>query len=261
MIRHFVALLIVSTPFTGQAQHWVTATAPAANAVGGEFSNVVLAFSESIDSASVSNEGIVIFGDQRGSYPVASAVVAPGGMEVVLTPADPFFPGERISVIVTTTLRNTGGDTMPSPFLLSYVADVPEGSQEFTVSATVPIAGSTPYGIVCADLDRDGDLDLAVANRGGASVVLLSNDGDGTFAPAGTIPVGNNPEAIDAGDLDNDGDIDLVIANSASNTASVLINEGSLVFTSLTSLSTGASPHTVNIGDLDGDGNQDVLVS
>jgi len=52
-------------------------------------------------------------------------------------------------------------------------------------SAVHHAVGSYPSSVLAADLDGDGDQDLAVGNSGG-NVSVLKNNGDGTFAGAVT---------------------------------------------------------------------------
>ena len=66
--------------------------------------------------------------------------------------------------------------------------------------------------LVAADLDNDGDPDLAAIGTT-APLVLLFNDGQGGFGPAVDTGIVVSPgpltALLDAGDLDGDGDVDL----------------------------------------------------
>src|SRR5262249_17888964 len=64
-------------------------------------------------------------------------------------------------------------------------------------------------GIVAADLDHDGNLDLAVAN-GASSVSVFFGTANGTFGAASTLTVAGTPQLVAAGDFDGDGGTDLV---------------------------------------------------
>ena len=59
---------------------------------------------------------------------------------------------------------------------------------EFADPVQYPVG--TPSGVVLADFDGDGNLDLAVANGGSANVSILLGKGDGTFQPAVNFDAG-----------------------------------------------------------------------
>lgn len=93
-----------------------------------------------------------------------------------------------------------------------------------TFAAAVNFAvGSDPNSIFSADLDGDGDIDLATANLSGSVSVLL-NYGDGSFSSATDFGAQAMTEAVYGADLDGDGDIDLVAANAGSSSVSVFEN-------------------------------------
>ena len=129
--------------------------------------------------------------------------------------------------------------------------------------------GHNTFGIVAADLDSDGDLDLSVANaqccmrdlanENSASVAL--NNGDGTFAPADNYKVGTFPASIAAGDLNGDGSLDLALANQESSDVSVLLNHGDGTFADHISFFAGDIPHSVIAEDLNGDQVLDLTVA
>jgi hypothetical protein len=85
-------------------------------------------------------------------------------------------------------------------------------------------AGDGPMSVFCADLDGDGDLDLAVANRSGGNVSILKNNGDGTFDSLVNYGAGDEPISVFCADLDGDTDLDLAVAHSWNNWVSILKN-------------------------------------
>jgi len=86
------------------------------------------------------------------------------------------------------------------------------------------LLGPNPSFLAAADLNRDGKLDLAVANTGSNTISILSGIGDGTFLAAVSLQVGNRPAWITVSDFNGDGKPDLAVANSLSNTVSALLN-------------------------------------
>ncbi len=122
-----------------------------------------------------------------------------------------------------------------------------------------------PVDLVAADLDGDGDPDLAIANEDSNTISVLLNIGDGRFTPSVSIPVVNGsmgPLGIRAGDLDGDGAIDLVVVLDLFRDDSVrwLRNRGDATFDTPQNLCcAGLSPSSVALTDLDGDGDTDLV--
>lgn len=69
--------------------------------------------------------------------------------------------------------------------------------------------------VVAADLDGDGDIDLAVASFSDGRFVWYRNtDGAGSFASEGIdIDTMDSAQSIVAADVDLDGDLDLVVSS------------------------------------------------
>ncbi len=124
-----------------------------------------------------------------------------------------------------------------------------------------------------ADVDGDGDLDLAFCNSGTSSrfgsngqPVLYLNDGTGVFTD---VTATHTPNAIirdqqDCLFFDADGDLDLDLhigsRSSVSGGSQLWFNDGTGHFTRLTSgLPTDGSTYSYDAADCDGDGDLDLL--
>jgi len=69
---------------------------------------------------------------------------------------------------------------------------LPVGGPLFGASTTYATGGGNPHGVTHADFNRDGKLDLAVANAGSANLGLLLGDGAGGFAATVTVASGGS---------------------------------------------------------------------
>ncbi len=129
-------------------------------------------------------------------------------------------------------------------------------------------------GIAIADFDRDGKIDLAMANDS-MPEFLFHNKGDGTFEETGLtaeIAVDGDGRTyagmgIDFADYDNDGLPDLVITNLANQKYALYRNNGDGSFTYDTYVS-GLAPMTllhsgwgIHFLDYDNDGKKDLLIA
>jgi hypothetical protein len=73
-------------------------------------------------------------------------------------------------------------------------------------------SGRGPFGVTLADINRDGKLDIAVANYGGGSVSLLLGSGDGAFSMRSRYKMGSfggNVDTVVVDDFDRDGYLDI----------------------------------------------------
>ncbi|MED6334910.1 MAG: VCBS repeat-containing protein [Planctomycetota bacterium] len=119
-------------------------------------------------------------------------------------------------------------------------------------------AGQTPRDLAVADLDGDGRLEVAIANRDSRAISVVAGlEGGPAFAPR--TPVGGFPNGIVRGDLNGDGRDDIVSLDSKSAAVSVLLaGEGKLVRRGSTTV--GTSPRGARTLDLDGDGHTDLAL-
>jgi Ca2+-binding RTX toxin-like protein len=99
-----------------------------------------------------------------------------------------------------------------------YSVKIFNKEQIMTISFSAPnnlTAGDRPYSVAIADFNKDGNLDVAVANTGDKTVSILLGDGAGSFNLFGSFSVGStwNPVSIAVLDLNGDGNLDLASAN------------------------------------------------
>jgi hypothetical protein len=123
-------------------------------------------------------------------------------------------------------------------------------------------AGSHPTSVYAADLDGDGDNDLAITNETSNNVAILKNNGSGIFQTAIFYGVLGFPYSVVAADLDGDADNDLAVTNHITpGFISILLNNGDGTFQPAVNYAVGSNAHSIYAADLDGDGDNDLAVA
>jgi hypothetical protein len=191
----------------------------------------------------------------------------------------PVWSSESVGHHGHLTLGDVDGDGDPDVVVSRYLGDAGWGSaggvdlyrNDGGVLTAEPVwrwQEASSFACALGDVDRDGDLDLAIAageayQGSPVASVVLANPGDGRFADAvWTGPAGH---ALDAGwaDLDGDGWLDLVLAR---------VGAPHVVFAGDGGGGLGAEPgwlaegdgfegNTLDFGDVDGDGWLDLAIS
>jgi hypothetical protein len=115
--------------------------------------------------------------------------------------------------------------------------------------------------VAVGDVDADGHKDPAITGQC-SQVVVLRNNGKGSFASGGAFGSGTAPRAVSLADFNNDGFPDIAYLNAAPNgSVTVLFNNRNGTFGSPLSLYAGDLPYDFAAGDFDGDGSQDVVIA
>jgi hypothetical protein len=146
----------------------------------------------------------------------------------------PFLPTQSISVTVPVAMvagnfNKTGKIGLAVAGGTGNVSILQNTGNGYS-STTVGIAGSFS-GIVGADFNGDGNLDLALSDSAGNKVDILTGDGAGNFTVGSSYPVGTNPSGIATGDFNHDGNPDLAVSNAGSNNVSILMGSSTGTFT------------------------------
>jgi hypothetical protein len=147
-------------------------------------------------------------------------------------------------------------------FLIAFFSlSLPVHGLDFT-SVEIPGDTAWSWGVDSADVDNDGDIDIAVANLSAGNNRLWLNDGLGNFT-AKTITGFGRGYGIRLADLDLDGHIDIVVSNVASsNPLRVYYNNGSGDFSAAVNLYTPlGSLYNPLVIDIDNDNDMDIYVS
>lgn len=196
--------------------------------------------------------------DNDGDMDIVAAGfgTGPGGSELVILPSsgDGTFGFTTIlpetmaafDVVAGDFNRDGAADIAVALFDGAVSILLSDGASPFPSFTRTAIAtGGRVVRIAAADVDRDGDLDLAASIEINSRVVLLINDGGGGFTPLPPIFTPASPQLAVFDDPDRDGDLDLALPT--------LDATGVLIYPNLERMGPGCRE------DLSGDGVVDVF--
>jgi hypothetical protein len=228
------------------------------------------------------------------NQPLIPASVAPGSADFTLTVdgagfnstssvnwngaplATTFLNSSQLTAIVPASTVTTGGTASvtvvnPQPGGGTSNAEffsirVPFSAVSFGSSLLDAGIGTNAREVVSADLDGDGNLDLATINdlSSGGSVSVLLGTGDGNFQAPVQYSVSFFPAALAVGDFNRDGKLDLVFTGleESGNVLSILLGNGDGTFQAQQeSPLASASYYRMVVGDFDRDGNLDLAIT
>ena len=142
------------------------------------------------------------------------------------------------------------------------------GDGTFRKGALYPTTGTNSQTVVVGDFNGDGKQDLAVPNFGGilqpSDISVLLGNGDGTFQPATSLPLGGRYPCtwVAVGDFNKDGKLDLATTSGdANNQVGVMLGNGDGTFQSPVFYPAGTGSSWIAAADLNGDGKTDLVTT
>ena len=153
--------------------------------------------------------------------PAAPVLLLAGRGDITFDP--PFLaatgvPVDRLTVPLCADLDGDGRSDLLllRPGVGRGLSFLPWSGTTFGEARVLDVAGSS---VGAADLDRDGDVDLVVADAAGRSLLFLRNRGDGRFAAPAEIPLGRTPAQVLVADVDGDTWPDVVVTETEGSVA------------------------------------------
>ena len=209
---------------------------------------------------------------QTTGYPASSIPSA----AVVPAPGSPYAAGVQARFAAT---GDFNGDGLPDLALLNY-GEYTNNSVLIILLATKngalvpgpggPISlgsnnGANNTGLVVADFNRDGNLDIATTNAYDLEVWLGNGNGGFTPAPASPIDITGlglfGASVLGVGDFNRDGILDLlVLVGAQESDVAILLGkgDGSFTMSQWSPIGVAAQTNNLTVADFNRDGNLDV---
>ncbi|MBZ5552579.1 MAG: Ig-like domain repeat protein, partial [Acidobacteriia bacterium] len=206
----------------------------------------------------VSNTIAILLGNGNGTFG-APIVTSAGGSTPLGLAAGDFNGDGKLDLVVA----NGGVQGGKNPIPGNVAVLLGNGNGTFGAASTFA-AGNKPLAVAVGDFNKDGKLDLAVANGINSTprndITIFFGTGLGTFGAGTALSTNGNPSQIIAVDLNNDLNLDLVVPLGGTATGSVGILNGSATGTFAGVRKTTVGSTSAAVGDFDNDGVLDLVV-
>jgi hypothetical protein len=193
-----------------------------------------------------------------------------GNGDGTFTAGTPVVTGNSPAAVVAANFHDTVPGSSPDLAVANQADNtisIFQGNGDGTFPASPTViqlpAGFGPAAVAAADFNRDGHIDLAVAEQGNNSVSILLGKGDGTFQTRVDYSTGSFPVWVSTGDFDGDSILDLAVGNHNDDTVSIFLgkSDGTFAPAAIPAMPAGGAPTSIAVGDYNVDGRLDLAVT
>ena len=205
------------------------------------------------------NQVAILFGNGKGSFRTPGTFLAAGKR-----------PYQRLRIA---DVNSDGGpDIVTSNTEGNNVTVILcDGRGGFKQPAGSPFpCGDSPFNFAVGDVNKDGNVDLAVVNsptsmaeghgKDGLTVMLGNGNGGFTALAGSPFAAGRTPNRVAIGDVNGDGVADIAVSSPDGNIITLFLMSSNGVSSSST-IAVGGKPKGVAIRDLNGDGKADMVIT
>lgn len=201
--------------------------------------------------ATGSNVVIVLVGNGDGTFRPAVRSAATSAM-IGMVAAD-FDLDHKLDVAALVRYNNANA--------VALIRGRGDGRFGAVVDSPGPGVNESVAGMITADVDGDGKIDLIGTQPGEDGLLIWLGRGDGSFRAPRQVPAGRQPMSIAQADLNGDGKIDLVTTNVVGHDISVLLGTGDGTFQDPVHHPVAGDITAIVVSDVNGDGRPDLMLS
>ncbi|GEQ84739.1 hypothetical protein ULMS_02470 [Patiriisocius marinistellae] len=233
--------------------------------------DIMLGFTEDVDPSTITNTNITITGNQGFPLSFTPTVI---DTDATLNPNRDYFPGEKITTVVTTNVENTTGSNLADSYSFQFTAAVsPDSPGEFPFEPEFSGDTGSFYDLIQKDWDGDGDLDfIGRNNTNDVEFAWFENDGTGLLsASQNLIDLPDDIVDFKIGDINGDGNLDIITFDYSNTVEEVIFgyfpNDGAngvneeIIIGTYTLIDNDDAIFAFDIADIDNNGHLDVIVT
>lgn len=221
--------------------------------------NLTFTFDQNVAGPSVNNNTVIVRGEQTG---IISGTLSGGGTSTItFDPTENFKAGEVIRVTLTTGIQSVEGGNLSGnqSYQFTTAAGPSPDTPPFFIERVLSSTANNAFGVFPADIDGDGDMDVAGSAADDNAVMWFENDGSQNFTEHTVSSTTSGPTGVYVEDINSDGHLDILVASQSGASILWFENDGSQNFTERSVTTNAGAPGKVYARDLDGDGDMDVV--